>query len=53
MVTRTIDNVKKLRGEAINDFSNLRMRPGGEAAGKNAGKGAAGPPPVPMSIKLK
>ena len=53
VVTRTIDNVKKLRGEAINDFSNLRMRPGGEAAGKNAGKGAAGPPPVPMSLKLK
>jgi twitching motility protein PilT len=51
VVTRAIDNLKKMRGEAMNDYSNLRMRKLAEAAAK--GGSPATPPPVPMSLKLK
>ncbi len=52
VVTRAIDNLKKLRGEAMNDYANLRMRKGAEGAAGTTGA-AATPPPVPMSLKLK
>lgn len=47
VVTRAIDNVKKMRGEAMNDISDLRMRKASEIGGGPT------PPPVPMSISLK
>lgn len=47
VVTRAIDNVKKMRGEAMNDISDLRMRKAAEIGG------GPNPPPVPMSISLK
>ena len=47
VVSRGIDNVKKKRGEMTTDISNLRMRPGQQAAADG------GTPPVPMKLKLK
>lgn len=49
IVTRALDNIKKMRGEAMNDISNLRMRSGVDAQAK----APAVPPPMPMSLKLK
>lgn len=50
VVTRALDNIKKLRGEAMNDISNLRMRAGLD---KPVNAPAGAPPPMPMSLKLK
>jgi len=49
VVTRALDNLKKMRGESVNDFSDLRMRNTMEA-GINAG---SRPSPVPAALKLK
>jgi twitching motility protein PilT len=49
VVTRAIDNIKKMRGEAMNEISNLRMR----KITETGGTGSAAPPPVPLSLKLK
>lgn len=49
VVMRALDNIKKMRGEALNDISNLRMRAGVDTP-VNA---TAAPPPMPMSLKLK
>jgi twitching motility protein PilT len=46
VVSRGIDNVKKQRGDATSDGSNLRMRTVQE--GKKAGA-----PPIPKTLKLK
>ncbi len=51
VVTRALDNLKKLRGESMSDFSSLRMRKGMDTH-PNA-PAAASPPPVPLSLKLK
>lgn len=51
VVTRSLDNLKKLRGEAMNEISSLRMRKGMETA--PGAPAAANPPPVPLSFKLK
>lgn len=50
VVTRSLDNLKKLRGEAMNEISSLRMRKGMDTP---PGAPAAAPPPVPLSLKLK
>ena len=46
VVSRGIDNVKKQRGDATSDGSNLRMKTLQE--GKKAGA-----PPIPTTLKLK
>jgi len=51
VVTRALDNLKKLRGEAMNEISSLRMRKGMDAP--PGAPTAAAPPPVPLSLKLK
>lgn len=51
VVTRALDNLKKLRGEAMNEISSLRMRKGMDTA--PGAPAAATPPPVPLSLKLK
>jgi twitching motility protein PilT len=45
-VSRGIDNIKKKRGDASSDYSNLRMK-----AAEELKKGA--PPPVPTTLKLR
>ena len=45
-VTRGIDNIKKARGEATCNQQALRMKP-------TQGNGKPGPPPVPLTLKLK
>ncbi|HSH15902.1 MAG TPA: PilT/PilU family type 4a pilus ATPase [Verrucomicrobiae bacterium] len=49
VISRALDNVKKLRGEAMSEYSDLRMRKGLDAPVN----GPAAPPPVPISFKLK
>ncbi len=51
VVTRALDNLKKLRGEAMNDYSSLRMRKGMDTP--PGAPAAATPPPVPLSLKFK
>jgi twitching motility protein PilT len=46
IVSRGIDNIKKKRGEASSDYSNLHMK-----AAEEIKKGTA--PPVPTTLKLK
>ena len=43
-VTRGIDHIKKTRGETTTNIADLRMTPHLEKAG---------PPPVPVNLKLK
>jgi hypothetical protein len=45
---RGIDNIKKTRGESTVNANSLRMKGGQEAKA-----GAAAPPPVPLTLKLK
>jgi hypothetical protein len=47
-VTRGIDNIKKRRGEATTDVSQLRMKVAEEIR-----KGAAAPPIPAATLKLK
>jgi twitching motility protein PilT len=47
-VMRGIDNIKKTRGESTVNANSLRMKGGQEAKA-----GAAAPPPVPLTLKLK
>lgn len=49
VISRALDNVKKLRGEAMSEYSDLRMRKGLDTSVN----GPAAPPPVPISLKLK
>lgn len=49
VISRALDNVKKLRGEAMSEYSDLRMRKGLDTPVN----GPAAPPPVPISFKLK
>ena len=49
VISRALDNLKKLRGEAMSDYSDLRMRKGLDTLLN----GPAAPPPVPISLKLK
>jgi twitching motility protein PilT len=49
VISRALDNVKKLRGEAMSEYSDLRMRKGLDTPVN----GPVAPPPVPMSLKLK
>jgi twitching motility protein PilT len=49
VISRALDNVKKLRGEAMSEYSDLRMRKGLDTPVT----GPVAPPPVPMSLKLK
>lgn len=50
VVTRMLDNLKKMRGEAMNDFSDLRMR---NTIDKPVAGGGAPAAPVPAALKLK
>jgi twitching motility protein PilT len=50
VVTRMLDNLKKLRGEAMNDFSDLRMRTNVDQPIRGGGGSV---PAVPASLKLK
>jgi twitching motility protein PilT len=50
VVTRSLDNLKKLRGEASNDYSDLRMRNTIDSA---VNGGGSRPTPMPASLKLK
>ncbi len=50
VVTRALDNLKKLRGESSNDFSDLRMRNTLDSA---LNGGAPKSAPMPPSLKLK
>jgi twitching motility protein PilT len=45
-VSRGLDLVKKSRGESTTTLNSLRMQPGRETH-------KSGPPPVPVSLKLK
>jgi twitching motility protein PilT len=47
VVTRGIDNIKKIRGDSTSNISELRMTPPAEIT-----RGAK-PPPPPLSIKMK
>lgn len=49
VVTRMLDNLKKMRGEAMSDFSDLRMRNTVDTPVAGGSK----PAPVPASLKLK
>lgn len=49
VISRALDNVKKLRGEAMSEYSDLRMRKGLDTPVN----GPVAPPPVPISFKLK
>lgn len=49
VVSRAIDNIKKMRGEAMNDFSNLRMT----GLVDTPVNGTPAAPGVPAGIKLK
>ncbi len=51
VVTRMLDNLKKVRGEAAADFSDLRMRNTVDVPIANGGAGA--PKPVSNGLKLK
>jgi twitching motility protein PilT len=51
VVTRMLDNLKKMRGEAMSDFSDLRMRNTVDQPVANGGSASA--PPVPAALKLK
>ena len=47
VVTRTIDNIKKARGESTTSISDLRMKAQADASAKS------GAPPIPPTLKLK
>ena len=47
VVTRSIDNLKKARGESTTDIGSLRMK------AHETPRAAGGPPPVPATLKLK
>lgn len=50
VVTRALDNLKKLRGEAMNDISDLRMR---NTVDKSLSGASTASTPVPAALKLK
>jgi twitching motility protein PilT len=47
VVTRSIDNLKKARGESTTDIGSLRMK------AHETARAAGSPPPVPVALKLK